>query len=103
MSTASKLKQAEQAKAHERALLNLESPAQLLRLARQLARQVFPSHAPLLDALTFVERPGLGTFAVDQKCRMYWDPAVVIKWRDMAVAVSPRIRALSPKWHGSTR
>jgi predicted metal-dependent peptidase len=54
--------------------------ATLFAAARLRAVAAQPFLATALFALTPVPRPGLGTFAVDQRWRLYIDPDVLIAW-----------------------
>jgi len=51
------------------------SPAELVSHFRMMAHQYFPYLSPYVYSLVPVERPGLGTMAVDMYGRMYYDPA----------------------------
>lgn len=46
----------------------------LISQFRMTVYEHFPYIAPYVYSLTPVERPGLGTMAVDKQGRMYWDP-----------------------------
>ena len=50
------------------------SPAELVSHFRMMAHQYFPYLSPYVYSLVPVERPGLGTMAVDMQGRMYFDP-----------------------------
>jgi len=51
------------------------TPAELVSNFRMMAHQYFPYLSPYVYCLVPVERPGLGTMAVDMQGRMYYDPA----------------------------
>ena len=51
------------------------TPAELVTHFRIMAHQHFPYLSPYVYSLVPVERPGLGTMAVDMQGRMYYDPA----------------------------
>jgi predicted metal-dependent peptidase len=51
------------------------SPAELVSHFRMMSHQYFPYLSPYVYSLVPVERPGLGTMAVDMQGRMYYDPA----------------------------
>jgi predicted metal-dependent peptidase len=51
------------------------SPRELVSHYRMMAHQHFPYLSPYVYSLVPVERPGLGTMAVDTQGRMYFDPA----------------------------
>ena len=51
-----------------------------LSAARLWAADRFPYFASGLFALALVATPGLGTFAVDRKWRLYVDPDAVDRW-----------------------
>ena len=53
---------------------------QHLAAARLWAATRFPYLATALFASPVVERPGIGTVAVDQEWRLYVDPAVANRW-----------------------
>ncbi|MFZ1933983.1 MAG: hypothetical protein WCB27_15235 [Thermoguttaceae bacterium] len=55
---------------------------QKLAEARILAARKMPYMTHQVMALIPVERPGLGTMAVDEYCRMYFDPAF-LEGRDL--------------------
>lgn len=50
------------------------TPADLVSHFRMMAHQYFPYLSPYVYSLVPVERPGLGTMAVDMQGRMYYDP-----------------------------
>ena len=50
------------------------TPAELVSHFRMMAHQHFPYLSPYVYSLVPVERPGLGTMAVDMQGRMYYDP-----------------------------
>lgn len=51
------------------------TPAELFSHFRMMAHSHFPYLAPYVYSLVPVERPGLGTMAVDTQGRVYYDPA----------------------------
>lgn len=51
------------------------TPQELVSHFRMMAHQYFPYLSPYVYSLVPVERPGLGTMAVDMQGRMYYDPA----------------------------
>jgi len=55
-------------------LPEIVSPAELVTHFRMMAHQYFPYLSPYVYSLVPVERPGLGTMAVDMQGRMYYDP-----------------------------
>jgi predicted metal-dependent peptidase len=50
------------------------TPRELITHFRMMAHQYFPYLSPYVYSLVPVERPGLGTMAVDMQGRMYFDP-----------------------------
>lgn len=55
-------------------LPEIVTPAELITHFRMMAHQYFPYLSPYVYSLVPVERPGLGTMAVDTQGRMYYDP-----------------------------
>ncbi len=62
------------------------TPPTRLVAARLLAGQVQPFLAEALYAMTPIARPGLDTFAVDQRWRLYFDPDRLDRWSVEEVA-----------------
>lgn len=55
----------------------IASPSELVSHFRMMAHQFFPYLSPYVYQLVPVERPGIGTMAVDTTGRMYYDPDFV--------------------------
>ena len=60
---------------------------QKLAEARILAARKMPYMTHQVMALIPVERPGLGTMAVDEYCRLYFDPAFLEEPRPEAPGI----------------
>jgi len=52
----------------------------ILQAARFVVMRARPYLGTAASAITFVERPGIGTMACDQYWRVYYDPATVRQW-----------------------
>lgn len=62
------------------------STSNVLAAARLKACQTWPYVSSALLSLVPVEKPGLGTMAVDAYWRLYYDPAILQKWSVKEVA-----------------
>lgn len=75
------------------------TPADVIAAARM---QVYSKH-PYLSTVLFALRPhpapGLGTLAVDEGWRLYYDPEIVLKWQTEAEAGKMNKVAGSDDWH----
>lgn len=64
----------------------LASAANKLAAGRILATETHPYLSKSIFAMVPVPREGLGTFAVDKRWRMYYDPVVCLEWTTKEIA-----------------
>lgn len=66
--------------------MNVTTPKNTLADARYMAIDTMKYLARAIVVMDPVEKPGIGTFAVDKHWRMYYDPACFEKWTLMQLA-----------------